>query len=98
MARLIANVKQSSERPGPGAPRGTDDEQLGVRTLNDIQAADDPYDKSEWAGQGGVPARTSAGRPGMPKWLIGGDFVGRRPVADISDLVYESEAKYASAG
>ena len=68
----------SGYAPGkPGQKKWTvDDEQLGVRTLNDIQAADDPYDKSEWAGQGGVPARTSAGRPGMPKWLIGGDFVG----------------------
>ena len=69
-----------------------------MRSAEAILASDDPNDPSEWAGKGGVPERSSSGRPGQRKWVVGGDYVGVRPVADISDLVYEIEAAYPSAG
>ena len=68
-----------------------------VRPVDVILATDDGS-PAQWAGKGGTAARSSAGRPGQHKWLVGGDYVGVRPVADISDLVLESESQYPSAG
>jgi hypothetical protein len=84
---------------------GSAAERTGVRAAADILSAGDASgDTSEWAGKGGGPERASGGRPGQRKWHIGnaaisgGDFVGVRPVSDISDLVFESEGWRMSAG
>jgi hypothetical protein len=70
----------------------------GVRPVAAIMEADvsAPYESAEWAG-----ARSDAsahGMPGQRKWEAGGDLVGLRSISDISDQVYESEARFPSAG
>ena len=75
-----------------------EEDATGRKLAGSILASAGSDDGDEWAGKGGGPERSSAGRPGQQKWHVGGDYVGVRPVADISDLVIESEQLLPSAG
>jgi len=75
----------------------------GVRSAQAILEGDDataPYESDEYAGV--KSSWMGAGEPGQRKWTIGtgevGDYVGVRPVSDISDMVWKGEDQFPSAG
>lgn len=86
----------------PGQPQWEVGQEVGVRSAANILSGHyDSDDASEWAGN---PSMTfSAGCPGQAKWFVGnghsgGDFVGVRPISDISNVVVQSDAEQLSAG
>ena len=87
---------------GAGARSGPPAHPSSLRPAHAILEAGEasaPYEvAAEWAGLGGGAARASPGRPGQRKWVVGGDYVGVRPVGEISDLIYDTEACQPSAG
>ena len=71
----------------------------GVRGAREILEGDDVnsgYATGEYAGVGS--RYLAPGEPGQRKWVPGKDFVMTRPISDISDFVYASEAAQPSAG
>ena len=70
-----------------------------MRGAKAILEGDDINGQHQTGEHAGVGSRYLApGEPGQMKWVPGSDFVMTRPVGDISDHVYVSEAKQPSAG
>ena len=61
-----------------------------------IGSTEGPNKSAEWAGS--VSDHFACGQPGQRKLGPGADLVGVRPVSDISDMLFQSEEQYPSAG